>query len=219
MTKGLYEKLSRVQKGLKAPKAQYNSFGNFNYRSCEDILEAVKPLLVDERLVLTLCDKLEHIGDRYYVKAVATVLDVDSEGEISVSAYAREAEEKKGMDDSQVTGTASSYARKYALNALFLIDDTKDADTDEYRGTKKEQKKPSKPEPTKKREETRGLQRASEIISNMQRKLLFDSGTEEVVKRVVNQYGYQGTGNIKQEDFNAILHEIRTQMDNAQRSA
>lgn len=122
-------KLTEIQKKLKAPKNQFNSFGRYNYRSCEDILEAVKPLL--DGAILTLSDELVNIGDRYYVKATATIKDYMEV--FSVSAYAREPQEKKGMDESQITGTASSYARKYALNGLFLIDDTKDADTDEYK--------------------------------------------------------------------------------------
>lgn len=121
--------LIAIQQELKAPKGQYNSFGKYKYRSCEDILEAVKPLLVEHGCLLTITDTLEQLGERYYVKATATICTPD--GSYSVSAYAREADAKKGMDESQVTGTASSYARKYALNGLFLIDDTKDADTDE----------------------------------------------------------------------------------------
>lgn len=123
----MIEKLSRIQAELKAPKSQRNNFGNYNYRSCEDILEAVKPLLAREGLVLTITDSIEMVGNRYYVKATATV--TDGEKSISTTAYAREADGRKGMDESQVTGSSSSYSRKYALNGLFCIDDTKDADT------------------------------------------------------------------------------------------
>jgi len=122
---GIHDKLIKIQKALKAPKGQFNSFGNYKYRSCEDILEAVKPLLNDATLILT--DELVLVGDRYYIKA--TALFEDKEENIAVHAWARESLDKKGMDASQITGTASSYARKYALNGLFLIDDTKDADT------------------------------------------------------------------------------------------
>lgn len=125
------EKLLHIQSRLKAPKGNYNSFGKYKYRSCEDILEAVKPLLAEEGLTLTLSDEIEQIGDRYYVRATASLYENENLIEI-VSAYAREEDTKKGMDASQITGTASSYARKYALNGLFLIDDTKDADTNEY---------------------------------------------------------------------------------------
>lgn len=121
------EKIVAIQSELKAPKGQYNSFGKYNYRSCEDILEGVKPLLAKHGLVLTIQDGIELIGDRYYVKATATI--TDGKESISTSAYARESLDKKGMDASQVTGATSSYARKYALNGLLCIDDTKDADT------------------------------------------------------------------------------------------
>jgi hypothetical protein len=123
-------KLIEIQKRLKAPKSQFNKFGKYSYRSCEDILEAVKPILADTGCVLTLSDEIVLIGDRYYVKAMARLRGEDVD-EI-VTAYAREADNKAGMDSCQVTGTASSYARKYALNGLFCIDDNKDADTDEY---------------------------------------------------------------------------------------
>jgi len=123
------EKLSAIQKELKAPKSQYNNFGKYKYRSCEDILEAVKPLL--DGTPLTISDELMLIGDRYYVKATVNFGGTNG---ITVSAYAREENEKKGMDASQITGAASSYARKYALNGLFLIDDTKDSDTTNTHG-------------------------------------------------------------------------------------
>jgi len=127
----LEQKLIKIQNELKAPKNQYNSFGKYRYRSAEDILEAVKPLNAEYGLLLTLSDEPILIGDWHYIKAEATLKD--EQRMISVTAYARESENKKKMDHSQVTGTASSYARKYALNGLYLIDDTKDADTDEYR--------------------------------------------------------------------------------------
>lgn len=117
--------LNKIQKELKAPKAQKNTFGNYNYRSCEDILEAVKPLLEDA--TLTINDEVVLIGDRYYIKATATIKQ--GAESFSISAFAREPEGRKGMDEAQVTGATSSYARKYALNGLFAIDDTKDADT------------------------------------------------------------------------------------------
>ena len=119
------EKLAFIQKELKAPKGQRNTFGNYNYRSCEDIVEAVKPLL--ETAILTLSDEIVMLGNRFYLKATAK-LTVEAES-IEVHGFARESEDKKGMDSAQITGAASSYARKYALNGLFAIDDTKDADT------------------------------------------------------------------------------------------
>lgn len=120
------EKILNIQNELKAPKSQWNSFGKYNYRNAEDILETAKPLLKKEGVILTLTDEIVLIGNRYYVKSTATVKYADES--IAVSAYAREEENKKGMDGSQVTGASSSYARKYALNGLFLIDDTKDSD-------------------------------------------------------------------------------------------
>lgn len=132
----IYEKLSQIQRELKAPKNQRNNFGNYNYRSCEDILEGVKPHL--EEFYLTINDEIVQVGERYYIKATATL----SNGSESIcnSAFAREPENKKGMDESQVTGASSSYARKYALNGLFAIDDTKDADSMD--NTEKQVKKP-----------------------------------------------------------------------------
>lgn len=122
----IHEALFSIQKTLKAPKGQRNSFGNYNYRSCEDILEAVKPLLAKVNAVLTLSDEMVEVGGRVYVKATATISD--GKETVSTTAFAREEETKKGMDSSQITGAASSYARKYALNGLFCIDDTKDSD-------------------------------------------------------------------------------------------
>lgn len=126
------ERLIHIQGELKAPKSQENKFGGYKYRSCEDILEAVKPLLKKEKVTLTISDDIVEVGGRVYVKATATLSD--GEDTISTSAFAREAEMKKGMDDSQITGSASSYARKYALNGLFAIDDTKDADATNTHG-------------------------------------------------------------------------------------
>lgn len=125
-------KLSKIQGELKAPKSQRNSFGKYNYRSCEDILEAVKPLLAKYGACLVLEDEPVQSGEYHYIKATATIYDSESGDKISNTAYAREPKQQSGMSDSQLTGTASSYARKYALNGLFCIDDTKDADTDEY---------------------------------------------------------------------------------------
>lgn len=129
--KNITQKLIKVQSELKAPKGQENTFGNYNYRSAEDILEAVKPLLSEQGLLMTITDIIEQIGERYYIQA--KVILTDGEDTVEVTGYARESLNKKGMDDSQITGTASSYARKYAMNGLFLIDDTKDSDSNENR--------------------------------------------------------------------------------------
>lgn len=133
----IYEKLAAVQHELKAPKDKKNTFAGYSYRSAEGILEAVKPILSKNKVTIVLTDEIVEIGGRIYVKAKAQFLEFENKTNdtvrfIDVTAYAREAETKKGLDDSQITGTASSYARKYALNGLLLIDDTKDADTDEY---------------------------------------------------------------------------------------
>lgn len=133
----LTKKLNQIQQRLKVPKNQYNQFGRYNYRSCEDILEAVKPLL-GEAVVIT-DDEIVNIGERYYVKATAKLKE--GEEETTATGYARESDEKKGMDQSQITGASSSYARKYALNGLFLIDDNKDADaTNQHQNGQSEQK-------------------------------------------------------------------------------
>ena len=137
----VYGKLMMIQQKLKAPKGQYNSFAKYNYRSCEDILEAVKPLYIKNNATLLLNDAVQEISGRFYVVATATLVDTENGDSVSANAYAREPQDKKGMDDSQITGMASSYARKYALNGLFCIDDTKDADTDEV---KRQEQKPVK---------------------------------------------------------------------------
>lgn len=147
----IYCKLNAIQSQLKAPKSQFNKFGGYKYRKAEDILEAVKPLLDDVGCILLCSDELTMIGDRYYVKATAKLIDTESGQEITTTAFAREEEEKKGMDGSQITGASSSYARKYALNGLLCIDDTADSDTTNV-GDSTEQKKqeaPKKPAPKK----------------------------------------------------------------------
>lgn len=142
MSKTLVEKLSDIQKRLKAPKSQYNSFGKYAYRNQEDILEALKPLLAEHKLVQTISDEVVEVAGRIYVKATVTV--TDGESSISNSAFAREPLEQKGMNDAQITGSVSSYARKYALNGMYAIDDTKDADATNTHG--KEDSKPANKE-------------------------------------------------------------------------
>lgn len=139
--KTLQQKLIEIQAELKAPKSQFNKFGGYNYRNCEDILEAVKPLCAKHEIVPLLSDEVVMIGDRFYIKATAKV--TDGKDEIATTAFARESKDKKGMDESQITGSASSYARKYALNGLFCIDDTEDADfMDNSQSNKQQQPKP-----------------------------------------------------------------------------
>lgn len=171
------EKVVSVQSSLKAPKGQFNKFGKYNYRSLEDINEAVKPLLAKEGLKLTISDELVLIGDRIYVKSTAHLSDGSEY--INVSGYAREAESKKGMDESQITGTASSYARKYALNGLFLIDDTKDADTNENQNERNERSKTqSNKRPPQESKGTKSADKNSKELSNAQRDMAIHKMTE-----------------------------------------
>ena len=129
----IHKKLQKIQHQLKVPKSRWNKFGKFWYRSLEDIYEAVKPLLDEQGLILTVHDEIIMMGNRFYIKATAKLTDIEDEKNIVCSAYAREEETRKGVDSSQITGATSSYARKYALNSLFPLDDSKDADTDEYK--------------------------------------------------------------------------------------
>lgn len=180
-SKSLEELLIEVQTELKAPKGLRNTFGNYNYRSTESILESVKPLLSERGLLLNITDQLEVLGDRYYVKAEARL----SKGgdSITVSAYAREEESKKGMDSSQVTGATSSYARKYALNGLFLIDDTKDPDSDEYQGKSTKTAAPASA-PVKSTNDLPWLNKGSEDYAKVEKALKDKKATiEDVLKK------------------------------------
>jgi hypothetical protein len=149
----VHQKLAAIQAALKAPKSQFNKFGGYKYRKAEDILEAVKPLLKQYGCTLTCTDELQLIGDRYYIKATATITNSEDGVSVSTTAYAREEEEKKGMDGSQVTGASSSYARKYALNGLLCIDDTADSDTTNQ-GDSAPQKPAESPKPTRTKKTT-----------------------------------------------------------------
>ena len=144
----VHEKLKEIQTMLKAPKNLYNSYGGFSYRNAEGIYEAVKPLLNQLNMTLIINDSVQNVGNKNYIKATAYLTDCETGEQLFSCALAREAETKKGMDDSQITGTASSYARKYALNGLFLLDDTKDEDSDECRKYKENKSKALSAEPT-----------------------------------------------------------------------
>ena len=144
----VHEKLMKIQTMLKAPKNLYNSYGGFSYRNAEGIYEAVKPLLNQLNMTLIINDSVQNVGTKNYIKATAYLTDCETGEQLFSCALAREAETKKGMDDSQITGTASSYARKYALNGLFLLDDTKDEDSDECRKYKENKSKAESAEPT-----------------------------------------------------------------------
>ena len=195
----LKQKLLSIQTELKAPKNQFNSFGNYNYRSCEDILEAVKPLCKKGNVLLTLSDTIKHVGERYYVEATATLYDVETDGCISVSAYAREEETKKGMDSSQITGAASSYARKYALNGLFNIDDTKDSDsTNEGEGKHKTSPKP-KAEPKNDYQS-----QLKELMDNSKDKITGIMIAETIEKK----FGKRKANELNETQFLALLEEL-----------
>lgn len=208
----IYEKLMNIQEKLNVPKNQLNKFGRYNFRSCEDILEAVKPLLKENKLALQISDEIVPLGDRYYVRATATLVDVENPNEeiksIKNVGYAREEENKKGMDASQVTGATSSYARKYALNGLFCIDDTKDADTNEYQSQQKNnQNNKTNSQQTKQNNQVR-------LITLAQQKRLFAiaNGNNDVVKNVISRYGYTKTEQIKASDYDKICTEIESEI-------
>jgi hypothetical protein len=174
----IYEKLLAIQTELKCNKSQYNSFGKYNYRSLEDIMEAVKPLCAKHKAVLFIQDSIEFVEGRHYVKATATLVNTEKpEEKIEVSASARESEIKKGMDDSQVTGATSSYARKYTLNGLFDIDDTKDADTDEFK------KQEAKPEP---KIDIKTIDFITSLVS--QYAILKNGNADELLKYYLNKF-------------------------------
>ena len=201
----LREKLMLIQNELKCPKDQFNSFGKYHYRSTESILEGLKSLLLKHKATLIISDEIVQVGDRYYVKATAELVDAEKGIETVIStSYAREEETKKGMDGSQITGSASSYARKYALNGLFAIDDTKDSDATNTHGKQT-------PEPVQgKRLDQYGN---SDLITEKQRKLLFartkEKGIgEDTIKLLLGNYGYESSKDIKRNDFNKILEDL-----------
>lgn len=196
--KNLIQKLLHVQKELKAPKGQWNKFGNYSYRSAEDILEAVKPLNAEQGLLLTITDEPILSGEWHYIKATATITD-GNESHV-VTAYARESENKKGMDASQVTGATSSYARKYALNGLYLIDDTKDADTDEYQNKTQTYKTQGKP--------------PNRSLSDAQVKRLFaiaksvNVTAEQVKKIIMRDYNKTEVAKLSKQEYDTICKSL-----------
>lgn len=222
----IYQKLSEVQSKLKVAKENLNTFGNYKYRSCEDILEAVKPLLKDVGAAITLSDTVENIGDRNYIKATATFVDTDdceTREAIGITAYAREDENKKGMDLCQLTGSTSSYARKYALNGLFAIDDTKDSDATNEREVVREVKGyPTTPDTYTTTPNTpfqaKPFAEKSAFISEAQAKRIFGiakNGKEkltdddkETVRLILGKYGYTDTKLVKWTDYEKICKEI-----------
>lgn len=208
--KDLINKLNVIQSELKAPKGQYNKFGNYNYRSCEDILEAVKPLLKESGLILLIKDEIVNLGDRYYVKATCTLYDEEGHS-LSTEALAREAQTKKGMDESQITGAASSYARKYALNGLFAIDDNKDADTQDNRTTPQNKGYNSA---YQNQRQAQKPQTNNNLITPAQLKRLFAmaKGQEAMAKAVIDSFGYASSKEIQKKDYEAICKQIQANM-------
>ena len=218
----IYEKLLNIQNELKAPKGQYNSFGKYKYRSCEDILEAVKPICKKYKTTLILSDEVVVLGNgttqyikddgtetettirgqRFYIKATATLYDTENNNEqvwnqVWNTAYAREDENKKGMDGSQITGTASSYARKYALNGLFNIDDTKDADTDEY----------AKQTQDKAQDEAEEKIGAKEVSILQATAVKYKKSSEDTANILI-KYGYANFNEVKKKDYAKIGNEL-----------
>ena len=177
----IYAKLAAIQTALKAPKSQINKFGGYKYRKAEDILEAAKPLTNEQGCTLTCTDELQLIGDRYYIKATATLTCIEDGSSVSTTAYAREEEEKKGMDGSQVTGASSSYARKYALNGLLCIDDTADSDTTNQ-GDSAPQKPAESPKPTRtKKATTKEEKPAQTFVTASGKKVVTDENIKKIV--------------------------------------
>ena len=186
---GIYEKLSMIQNEMKVGKNQYNKFGRYNYRSAEDILAEAKKICKKYRTTLIIADEVSCLGNRFYIVAHAILRDWDSEEEVDVQAMAREEESKKGMDSSQVTGACSSYARKYALNGLFNLDDTKDADTDEQH--EQIQNSQQAHTQTKKESAEDEMRMRCFKAQNALQKLGIDIRSEGFVNHILVEYGIQ----------------------------
>lgn len=202
----IYEKLTEVQNELKAPKSKYNSFGNYNYRSCEDIMEAVKPLLKDKKLAMTVKDDVFNIGDRFYIMATVTVFDCESEEKLSTTAFAREDTVKKGMDGSQITGSSSSYARKYALNGMFAIDDTKDAD-----GWNTHEKEEA---PKKSSKGTADVEYATEEqVAKLNK---YYAKSRDKYAKTLEKFGVTNAVQLKKREAQAIIDRIEDTMEKAE---
>lgn len=203
----LHEKLLAIQTKLKAPKGQYNKFGNFNYRSAEDILEAVKPLNAEQGVLLTITDEIKEVGGRIYVVATATVSD--GTDELKVSAFAREPENKKGMDESQITGATSSYARKYALNGLYAIDDNKDADTDEHKQQQENAPKKQQKQQAQKQQQEQGFteQELHELVEKYARNIeALGVDRAKLIEYVCNKHN---VGNLFDLKPNILVGELK----------
>lgn len=204
----LYNKLFYVQQNLKVPKdrrANFKTQGGYNYRSLEDILNAAKPLLNESKLILTLSDDIETINDTNFIKAIATVIDIDGTGVISKVAYAQIATDKKGMDVAQMTGSASSYARKYALNGLLAIDDSEDIDSMDHSNNGGAVAKKTS---TKAKKQTTNKSSASISDAQVRRMFALSGGDKEMCLRVISKYGYSCGNEVKISDYNAICDAV-----------
>ena len=213
--KNVLQKLLKVQLELKAPKNQYNEFGHFYYRSCEDILEGTKPLCEKYNCLILLTDNIKMVGDRIYVEATATFFDIDSEECIVSVACAREEDKKDKMDRSQTTGSASSYARKYALNGLLQIDDTKDSDALEPdkqpKPVPKSAQKPAVQKPVTSKVPTNSTEYANQApkkITEAQRKRLFTLGKETDIRAVMAEYKIEHTADIPMSKYDEICKKV-----------
>jgi hypothetical protein len=196
----IHEKMMKIQTTLKAPKNLFNSFGNYKYRNAEGILEAVKPLLAENKLSMYISDDVQAVNDRVYVKATVSIFDIETGESVMATASAREALNKKGMDDSQITGTASSYARKYALNGIFLLDDTKDADTDENQ--KERTARANKQEHEKDKEKLDQMK-----ISLVKQKTLLDLCEDEKfdINKILKSYKHESIKDITEGQYKYIV--------------
>ena len=223
----IYEKLNKIQVELKAPKNSYNNFGKYKYRNLESILEALKPLLDKYKCVLTVSDNIELISERFYIKSTATLIDIefgkierDFSNRITTVAYAREEDSKKGMDASQLTGATSSYARKYALNGLFAIDDTKDSD-DMNQGEKpvvRSQNNPPRPAPVQQQTQQQGFNANSNsnLITESQAKRMYAlaKGDAEILKKVLYQFDFTSSKEVTKDKYNSICELIQSLTNN-----
>lgn len=208
-TMNIYQSLNYIQSNLKAPKGQFNSFGKYHYRSCEDILEGVKPHLKETNTCLVISDDIVTIGDHNYIKATATLYGADG-GAVANSAFAKEPLDKKGMDPSQITGATSSYARKYALNGLFCIDDTKDADTDAYTAnttkTKTQTKAPAKPVETKTMQEKRMREEYANTVKKMMG--VKNITSKQICDQMESMFGTRNSTEINNEQMKELADWI-----------
>lgn len=202
-TTSIYSALNYIQSNLKAPKGQFNSFGKYHYRSCEDILEGVKPHLKETNTCLVISDEIVTIGDHNYIKATATLYGADG-GAVANSAFAKEPLDKKGMDPSQITGATSSYARKYALNGLFCIDDTKDADTDAYTANTTQTKVKAKAPETNSIKEKRIKEEYFNSIKQQMGIKGIDNKT--IGEQMMKMFGKQNSKTLSEEELKALLN-------------